>query len=81
MKLNFLNPLKTFIKTVLTIIIEEALEELPELKQQGLNILKEHKDEFLEDVKNRIKIEVQNFITQKINQKKQKIVNITDNAN
>lgn len=81
MKLNFLNPLKTFIKAVLTIIIEEALEELPELKQQGLNILKEHKDEFLEDIKTRIKIEVQNFIAKKINQKKQKIVNITDNAN
>lgn len=81
MKLNFLNPLKTFIKAVITILIEEALEELPELKQQGLNILKEHKDEFLEDIKTRIKIEVQNFIAKKINQKKQKIVNITDNAN
>lgn len=81
MKLNFLNPLKTFIKAVITILIEEALEELPELKQQGLNILKDHKDEFLEDIKTRIKIEVQNFIAKKINQKKQKIVNITDNAN
>lgn len=81
MVLNFLNPLKTFIKAVITILIEEALEELPELKQQGLNILKEHKEEFLEDVKNRIKIEVQNFIAKKINQKKQKIIDITKNSN
>ena len=81
MRLNFLNPLKTFIKAVITILIEEALEELPELKQQGLNILKEHKEEFLEDVKNRIKIEVQNFIAKKINQKKQKIIDITKNSN
>lgn len=79
--MNILHPIKTFIKAVITILIQEALEELPELKQQGINILNSHKDEFIEDVKVRVKAEVQNFISKKVNQAKEKIVNITHNPN
>ena len=79
--MNILHPIRTFIKAVITILIQEALEELPELKQQGINILNNHKDEFIEDVKVRVKAEVQNFIAKKVNQAKEKIVNITHNPN
>ena len=79
--MNILHPIRIFIKAVITILIQEALEELPELKQQGINILNNHKDEFIEDVKVRVKAEVQNFIAKKVNQAKEKIVNITHNPN
>lgn len=79
--MNILHPIRTFIKAVITILIQEALEELPELKQQGINILNSHKDEFIEDVKVRVKAEVQSFIAKKVNQAKEKIVNITHNPN
>lgn len=77
--MNVLHPIKSLIKAVINVLIEEALEELPELKQQGLNILKAHKDEFIEDVKNRIKVEVQCFLGKKINQAKEKIIKVTEN--
>lgn len=79
--MNILHPIRTFIKAVITILIQEALEELPELKQQGINILNSRKDEFIEDVKVRVKAEVQSFIAKKVNQAKEKIVNITHNPN
>lgn len=81
MKLNFLNPLETFIKAVLTIIIEEALEELPELKQQGLNYLDSHKEEFIAYILEKIKCAIKDFIAKKINQAKEKVIKITENNN
>lgn len=73
--------LKCIRRMIIKRLIREALEELPELKAQGINLIKAHKDEFLEHVKNQIKIAVQNFIAKKVNQAKEKIVKITENNN
>ena len=73
--------LKCIRRMIIKRLIHEALEELPELKAQGINLIKAHKDEFLEHVKNQIKIAVQNFIAKKVNQAKEKIVKITENNN
>lgn len=73
--------LKCIRRMIIKRLIREALEELPELKAQGINLIKAHKDEFLEHVKNQIKIAVQNFIAKKVNQAKEKIVKITENKN
>lgn len=73
--------LKCIRRMIIKRLIREALEELPELKAQGINLIKAHKDEFLEHVKNQIKIAVQNFIAKKVNQAREKIVKITENKN
>lgn len=83
--MNFLDtikhPVRAFNKHLLKGIIKEALEQLPELKQKGLNILKEHKDEFIAAIKEAILNAVEKFIDKIINKEKAKIVETTGNPN
>jgi hypothetical protein len=76
-----IHPIKAFNNLILKNFIKDALEHLPELKQAGLNYLKEHKDEILEAVKAAIISAVKKFIEAKAKETKAKIVGITANAN
>ena len=78
---NILHPIKAFNDAMLKNIIKRALEHLPELKQAGLNYLKDHKDEILETVKKAIISALKKFIEAKTKEAKTKIVEITSNAN
>lgn len=78
---NILHPVKAIKEAVLKNIIKDLLDKLPELKQQGLNYLKEHKDEILEAVKKAIISAVKKFIESKTKEAKAKIVEITGNSN
>lgn len=75
------HPIKAFNKKILQNLIKEALEHLPELKEIGLNFLKEHKDEFLETVKDAIVRAVKSYLNRKLGKAKEKIVEITGSAN
>lgn len=72
-----LHPIKSIKKALLKKLINEALDELPALKAQGLNYLKAHKDEFITEVKNHIKTAVKAFIEKKSNEAKLKLLNAT----
>lgn len=73
--------LKCIRKAIIKRLIREALEELPELKTQGINYLNSHKEEFLEFVFIKIKCAIKDFVVKKINQAKEKIIKISDNNN
>ena len=79
--INLLHPIKSLNELILKNFIKDALDKLPELKQQGLNYLKEHKDEILEAVKKAIISAVKKFIESKTKDAKAKIVEITSNSN
>lgn len=76
-----LHPIKAINNLILKNFIKDVLEHLPELKQQGLNYLKEHKDEILEAVKKAIISAVKKFIEQKTKETKTKIVELSSNPN
>lgn len=78
---NLLHPVKAINNALLKNFIKQALEHLPELKQAGLNYLKDHKDEILATVKKAIISAVKKFIEAKAKEAKTKIVEITSNAN
>ena len=78
---NILHPIKAINNAILKNFIKDALEKLPELKQTGLNYLKEHADEILEAVKKAIISAVKKFIEQKKKDAKAKIVEITSSSN
>lgn len=78
---NILHPVKAIKETILKNIIKDALKKLPELKQAGLNYLKEHKDEILETVKKAVVSAVKKFIENKAKDAKSKIVELSSNPN
>jgi hypothetical protein len=78
---NILHPVKAIKNAILKNFIKDALEKLPELKAQGLNYLKEHKDEILETVKKAIIAALKKFIEQKKKETKAKIVELSANPN
>lgn len=73
--------LKIIKKVIIKRLIQEALEELPELKQQGLNYLETHKEEFITYILEKIKCAIKDFLAKKVNQAKEKIIKITKNNN
>lgn len=68
--MKFLHPIKTLTKAIVKRLIKEAIEEMPEIKKQALNLYEEHKDELFLQVKNHVKTAIQNFIVKKLDQKK-----------
>lgn len=76
-----IHPIKALNNLILKNFIKDALENLPELKKQGLNYLKDHKDEILETVKKAIISAVKKFIETKTKEAKAKIVDLTSSAN
>lgn len=76
-----IHPIKALHNLILKNFIKDALEKLPELKQAGLNYLKEHADEILEAVKKAIISAVKKFIENKAKETKAKIIQITANSN
>lgn len=68
--MKFIHPIKTLTKAIVKRLIKEAIEEMPEIKKQALNLYEEHKDELFQQVKNHIKTAIQNFIVKKLDQKK-----------
>lgn len=79
--MNILHPIKNLKILVINKLITEALEEIPRLKQIGLLYLEAHKDEFFEYIFEKIKVAVKDFITNKINQAKNKIIETTESKN
>lgn len=73
--------LKMVKKAILKRLIREAIEEMPEIKKQALNLYEAHKDEVIQQVKNHVKIAIQNFVVKKIDSAKVKIVKITGHNN
>lgn len=78
---NLLHPVQAINNALLKNLIKQALEHLPELKQAGLNYLKDHKDEFLAKIKNAIVSAVRKFIESKAKEVKAKILEDTANPN
>ena len=78
---NILHPIKAINDAILKNFIKNALDHIPELKQAGLNYLKEHKDEILETVKAAIISAVKKFIEAKAKTVKGKIVELSSNPN
>ena len=76
-----IHPIKSLHNLILKNFIKDALEHLPDLKQQGLNYLKAHSDEILETVKKAIISAVKGFIEKKRQEAKAKIVEFTTNPN
>lgn len=79
--MNILHPIKNLKRVVINHLINEALEELPTLKQQGLNYLNSHKEEFIAFILEKIKCAIKDFIAKKVNQAKDKVIKITENNN
>lgn len=79
--MNILHPIKNLKRVVINHLIHEALEELPTLKQQGLNYLETHKEEFIAYILEKIKCAIKDFLAKKVNQAKDKVVKITENNN
>ena len=79
--MNILHPIKNLKRVVINHLIDEALEEIPNLKQAGLNYLDAHKEEFLEFIFAKIKCAVKEFVAKKLDNAKEKIVKVTENNN
>lgn len=77
--MNILHPIKNLKVLVVKKFIEEALEELPNLKQMALLYIESHKDEFLDFIFLKIKAAIKDFITKKIDKEKEKIIKVTEN--
>lgn len=54
-------------KMVLKSIINDIKKQIPELKEQVVKYLEEHKDELFEFVKEKIKQAIKDFVDAKIN--------------
>ena len=78
---NILHPIKAINDAILKNFIKNALDHIPELKQAGLNYLKEHKDEILETVKKAIISALKKFIEAKAAKVKDQIVGVTSSTN
>ena len=78
---NILHPIKAINNALLKNFIKQALEHIPELKQAGLNYLKDHSDEILAAVKKAIVSAVKKFIESKAKEVKAKILEDTANPN
>lgn len=72
-----IHPIKALNNLILKNFIKDALEHLPELKQIGLNYLKNHKEEFLIAIKKAIISAIKKFIDGKTKELKSKIVDIS----
>ena len=79
--MNILHPIKNLKRVVINHLINEALEDVPNLKQAGLNYLDTHKEEFLEFVFAKIKCAVKEFIVKKLDKAKARIVKQTESIN
>ena len=79
--MNILHPINSLNDFLLKNFIKNALEHIPELKQAGLNYLRNNKDEILEAIKKAIISALKKFIEAKAAKVKDQIVGVTSSTN
>ena len=67
-----LSPISWLKKKVLESLAKDIVKAVPTIKQEGLKLIEEHKDEIIEKIKKAIKKAVVDFINSKINNKTKK---------